>query len=43
MLLWEVIEFEIVEGELTLTNWVVAIEYGQDVVTLLDLSLVHGE
>ena len=43
MLLREVVEFEIVEGELVLSNWVVTIEYGQDVVPLFDFSLVHGE
>ena len=43
MLLREVIKFQIVEGNLVLSNWSVAVEYGQDVVTLFDFSLIHGE
>lgn len=43
VLLVEVDELKVFEGDLVLLDWVVAIEHGKHVVTFLNLGLVHGE
>ena len=42
-LLWEMMEFEIIESELVLSDWLVTIEHCHDIVTLFNVSLVHGD
>ena len=41
--LWEVMELKIVKWWFAVINRVFTVEYGQNVITLFNLSLVHGE